>query len=468
MSEPDLETLLRQGITAARASRREQSRQLLLQVTALDERNILAWLWLSTVLDDLEERRICLENVLTLDPGNQHAQLGLARLDQPPPAPAVQPAPAELPSFAAIVGEDASAGPSQTEAQPPSKYHLLDKKAAGQAKPAAPKSTGGDCPFCQHPVPTTATTCSHCQLPLVMKCPTCHTMVDVEQQTCSQCHHQMGNYRRRLTYFAELAAVYQQHQLYAEALRAWQAVETLQPDYPELHLHVGEAQVGLGRLDRATDSFNRVLKQEPRSIAAHFALAELLRQRGEIEEAYPHYLKVAELDPKHGLAWLRLGQLYDQARRRQDAAQAYKRAAALLKTGSAESSLAEQQLAHLRPGLPVAMATGWSELLRQMTGPIFICLLMALLDSGLRPWWISWSGWLALCLAPLGAFLFVSGTSLPRNPLIRLLVGEQGVAAEGWRIPVMILGVFFWLFAMSLILLPLGSQSLPEIPDLPS
>jgi tetratricopeptide (TPR) repeat protein len=290
----------------------------------------------------------------------------------------------------------------------------------------------------------------------------------VEHKACAQCGHDIGNYRRKVAYFAGLAAAYQEEGRSAEAVKAWQAVETLRPDYPELYFHLGQAQLGLGRDDRAMTSFQRALEQNPDSVQAHFALGELLRQRDEIEDAYRHFLRITELDPRHGLAWLRLGQLYEKARRRQEATQAYKRAAALLKTGSTESHLAQQQLAQLQPGLPVAMATGWTELLRQMTGPIFICLLMALLDAGLRPWWIPWSGWLALILAPLGTFLFVSGTSLPRNPLICLLVGEEGLPSDGLRIPVAVIGMGCWLLALGLILLPLGSQSFPEIPPLPS
>ena len=103
MDEPDLQILLREGIAAAKAaqqepespdkppqkriyrlgaakvSQRERARQLLLQVIELDETNILAWLWLSTVLDDLEEKKVCLENVLTLDPTHKAARPGPAR-----------------------------------------------------------------------------------------------------------------------------------------------------------------------------------------------------------------------------------------------------------------------------------------------------------------------------------------------------------------------------------------------------
>ena len=131
-----------------------------------------------------------------------------------------------------------------------------------------------------------ATTCSYCQLPLVMNCPICSAAVDIEQKTCSQCNHSMGNYRQGVTYFAKLAAAYQEHEHYPDALKAWQAVETLNPDYPQLHLHLGQAQLGLGRPDRATISFQRALKEDPDSPEVHFAMGELLRQRGERQEAF--------------------------------------------------------------------------------------------------------------------------------------------------------------------------------------
>ena len=134
---------------------------------------------------------------------------------------------------------------------------------------------------------------------------------------------------------------------------------------------------------------------------------------------------MTQLDPQHGLAWLRLGQLYQQARRSQEANQAYKRAAALLSTGSVESRQAQQQLAVLQPGLPIAMATGWSEFMRQMIGPILICILAACLTPVCAPGGFTGpAGW-HFVIAIMGTFLWVSGDSLPRNPLICLLLGER-------------------------------------------
>src|SRR5512147_896000 len=88
--------LLQEGIAAARTGQREEARALLMQVVEADERNETAWMWLAGVLDDPEEMRVCLENVLHLNPNNQRAQQGLAWVDErygpraptPPPAPA--------------------------------------------------------------------------------------------------------------------------------------------------------------------------------------------------------------------------------------------------------------------------------------------------------------------------------------------------------------------------------------------
>ena len=84
MSTYQIEASLKAGITAAKAGRWEQARELLLQVVEVDEQNEQAWLWLSGVVPGDEDRRVCLENVLTINPDNELAQKGLARLGVSP------------------------------------------------------------------------------------------------------------------------------------------------------------------------------------------------------------------------------------------------------------------------------------------------------------------------------------------------------------------------------------------------
>jgi hypothetical protein len=71
---------LAQGVEFAQAGQRLQAYKLLINVVELDQRNELAWLWLSTVTDNVDDQLICLENVLTINPCNSLARQRLAVL----------------------------------------------------------------------------------------------------------------------------------------------------------------------------------------------------------------------------------------------------------------------------------------------------------------------------------------------------------------------------------------------------
>ncbi|MBN1249805.1 MAG: tetratricopeptide repeat protein, partial [Anaerolineae bacterium] len=74
--------LLAQGIRAAEAGKTAQAHKLLTDVVVRDEQNLDAWVWLSRVVERVEDREVCYENVLTLDPDNEEAQVGLALLQE--------------------------------------------------------------------------------------------------------------------------------------------------------------------------------------------------------------------------------------------------------------------------------------------------------------------------------------------------------------------------------------------------
>ena len=76
----DVIQLLAKGVASANAGQREEAYNLFLDVIEIDRRNEQAWLCLSTVTDNLEDQRTCLENVLTINPGNTVARERLASL----------------------------------------------------------------------------------------------------------------------------------------------------------------------------------------------------------------------------------------------------------------------------------------------------------------------------------------------------------------------------------------------------
>ncbi len=79
-TESEVSRLLAQGVAFAQAGQRVQAYNVLLDVVELDQHNELAWLWLSTLTDNLDDQRICLENVLTINPNNTFARERFAAL----------------------------------------------------------------------------------------------------------------------------------------------------------------------------------------------------------------------------------------------------------------------------------------------------------------------------------------------------------------------------------------------------
>ncbi len=77
-----IETLLKEGIAAARLGEREIARDRLHKVIELDRNNEKAWFWLAAVVETIAERRQCLESVLLINPNNQRAQTLLEQIEQ--------------------------------------------------------------------------------------------------------------------------------------------------------------------------------------------------------------------------------------------------------------------------------------------------------------------------------------------------------------------------------------------------
>ena len=74
--------LLQRAIQAARAGRKVEARDLLLKIVEVDPRNEIAWMWLSGLVDTLEDRMIACENVLTINPANEKVRAYLTELQR--------------------------------------------------------------------------------------------------------------------------------------------------------------------------------------------------------------------------------------------------------------------------------------------------------------------------------------------------------------------------------------------------
>jgi tetratricopeptide (TPR) repeat protein len=165
------DTLLQQGIAAARAGRREEARALLMRVVEADERSEQGWLWLAGVVDDPDDMRTCLENVLDLNPTNAKAQQGLAWVEArygPRPAPETTREPAEAgaqPRDAApSTGPTIRLAPDEAVAE-----SVADRPPADPAPIVAPATSENPCPYCGAPTALTQKRCTQCQNSLMIR-----------------------------------------------------------------------------------------------------------------------------------------------------------------------------------------------------------------------------------------------------------------------------------------------------------
>jgi tetratricopeptide (TPR) repeat protein len=227
-----------------------------LQVIELDERNEQAWLWLSGVVESVEDRRTCLENVLAINPNNANARLGLERLESTPTT-AAAPAPA-----------------------PP---------------PAPPAAVQGRCPHCNAGVPASGAACPSCGLPLIVACPSCGDYEDVEHNSCARCGHRLGDHRQGARYFADLAQAYLDRGKLDRAQEAMVYAEAQAPNDPQVLAGVAAVHKRAGRVDLAAAAYERAIAQDPHNAALHTNLGNAYQQLGQPEAAAELYERAAQM-----------------------------------------------------------------------------------------------------------------------------------------------------------------------------
>lgn len=127
IADSEVVRLLQEGIAAAERGDKPAARDLLSQVVEVDPQIEEAWLWLSEVVSEPQERQICLENVLVINPANAHALKGLEQISQ---------GTGGIPRFAPEAAE-----PSQAEHTAPL---ASDPSAYGDAIPTPPWPSGNE------------------------------------------------------------------------------------------------------------------------------------------------------------------------------------------------------------------------------------------------------------------------------------------------------------------------------------
>lgn len=76
----DIQQKLAQSIKAAKNGDHTTAQDLLYDVVDVEPRNEIAWVWLSYLATSINDRKICLENVLAINPANEYARRGMVQI----------------------------------------------------------------------------------------------------------------------------------------------------------------------------------------------------------------------------------------------------------------------------------------------------------------------------------------------------------------------------------------------------
>ena len=112
----------------------------------------------------------------------------------------------------------------------------------------------------------------------------------------------------------------------AEAARSFRRAIALDPKSAEGHLGLGEALGRYGRTADAIAEIEQALELGPGSPRAAYTLAVLLRTSGDLDRELEALESTVSLDPGNGVAQLRLGNIYLQRKRYDNAIAAYEAA----------------------------------------------------------------------------------------------------------------------------------------------
>ena len=110
--------LVQQAQQALKAGNKSKAKDLLLKAVDIDEKNEMAWLFMSGVVDTPEEQLICLENVLAINPNNAKAKLGMEKVSQKTNSQRSAPAPKPADPFGGVADPFGSANPFGSWDQP--------------------------------------------------------------------------------------------------------------------------------------------------------------------------------------------------------------------------------------------------------------------------------------------------------------------------------------------------------------
>ena len=128
----------------------------------------------------------------------------------------------------------------------------------------------------------------------------------------------------------DLALAYEKRGLEETALNHLKNALKDRPAYPEALNAIGALYAGRGQFQPAQEAFQKALDDpfyKTPQLAA-YNLGSLYEKRGDAEKALTEYQQAVKFDPNYGAAWFRIGQIFEQMHRDDDARHTYGKAIA--------------------------------------------------------------------------------------------------------------------------------------------
>lgn len=126
-------------------------------------------------------------------------------------------------------------------------------------------------------------------------------------QVIRTCKKLLKTYKKSLYLLNLLGAALQEKGKFKEAIRIYNQMIQIKPDYFNAHYNLGFALQGLRKFNNAVNSYNRAIQLNPDYVDAHGNLGNVLKELGRLDEAINSYNKVIQLKPDYAEAYNNLG-----------------------------------------------------------------------------------------------------------------------------------------------------------------
>ncbi|HNR36511.1 MAG TPA: tetratricopeptide repeat protein, partial [Candidatus Hydrogenedentes bacterium] len=111
-----------------------------------------------------------------------------------------------------------------------------------------------------------------------------------------------------------------------EAIASYRKALEMDPSQPNARYNLGIAFAKQQRYPEAVEAFRETLRLDPCNAKAHNNLGSAFAMAGQFEAALPHYRRAIELQPDDTEIWCNMGYAYSQLGRTAEAREAYQQA----------------------------------------------------------------------------------------------------------------------------------------------